>query len=68
MENSTETQTEEIVKPSKGDKGDWKNKLLEMDLLSPVYILIFLILFKDGVDGIDLHDAIIKFIASYNGF
>lgn len=68
MDIPTEKETkieEEAVKPSKNDKSDWKDRLFDMDLLSPIYILFFIILFKDGVDGIDLHDAIIKFIANY---
>lgn len=46
---------------------DWRERFLEMDLLSPVYVFAFIVLFKDGRDGIDLHDAIIKFILTYNG-
>ena len=69
MENPTEPETkiEEAVSPNKSVKGDWKDRLFEMDLLSPIYVFIFIILFKNGADGIDLHDAIIKFIANYNG-
>lgn len=66
MENSTKAEIEETVKPSKGEKGDWKDRLFEMDLLSPIYIFLFIVLFKNGASGIDLHDAIIKFIANYN--
>jgi len=46
---------------------DWRERLLDMDLLSPIYIFVFIVLFKDGKDGYDLHDAIIKFILTYNG-
>lgn len=45
---------------------DWASKLFDLDLLAPIYIVLFIILFKDGADGIDLHDAIIRFIANYN--
>jgi hypothetical protein len=66
MENPTEVTTENTVKSNKSDRGDWRDRFFEMDLLSPIYIFLFIVLFKDGVDGIDLHDAIIKFIANYN--
>ncbi|WP_371325344.1 hypothetical protein VX159_07445 [Dechloromonas sp. ZY10] len=46
---------------------DWRERFLEMDLLSPLYVFAFIVLFKDGRDGFDLHDAIIKFILTYNG-
>jgi len=45
---------------------DWKSKFFEMDLLSPIYIFLFIILFQNGKDGADLHDAIIHFILTYN--
>ncbi len=49
------------------DTKDWRDRFLEKDLLSPIYIFVFIVLFKDGKDGIDLHDAIIRLISSYNG-
>ena len=52
---------------SKNKSGDWRERFFEMDLLSPIYVFLFILLFKDGIDGYDLHDAIIKFIANYNG-
>ncbi len=66
----TETKDEVIEnadKTIKGKIGDWRERFFEMDLLSPMYIFLFIVLFRDGIDGYDLHDAIIKFIASYNG-
>lgn len=54
-------------KPAKTQEPkDWKDKFLEMDLLSPIYIFLFIILFSNNKDGIDLHDAIIDFILTYN--
>lgn len=50
-----------------GGEKDWKDRFLELDLLSPIYLFVFIVLFKDGKDGLDLHDAIIKFISTYNG-
>ena len=55
--------TPKLVQDTKG----WRDRFLEKDLLSPIYIFVFIVLFKDGKDGIDLHDAIIRLISSYNG-
>ncbi|MFQ2100581.1 hypothetical protein [Aeromonas sanarellii] len=70
VEPSTEKSEEASEKPApkavQGTK-DWRDRLIEKDLLSPIYIFVFIVLFKDGKDGIDLHDAIVRFIATYNG-
>lgn len=50
----------------KPNSSDWRSKFFEMDLLSPVYIFLFIVLFKNGKDGADLHDAIINFVMTYN--
>ena len=66
----TETKDEVIEiadKTIKGKIGDWRERFFEIDLLSPIYVFLFIVLFRDGIDGYDLHDAIIKFIANYNG-
>ncbi|PKO38560.1 MAG: hypothetical protein CVU31_18745 [Betaproteobacteria bacterium HGW-Betaproteobacteria-4] len=70
VEPSTEKNEEASEKPApKAVQGakDWRDRLLEKDLLSPIYIFVFIVLFKDGKDGIDLHDAIVRFISTYNG-
>lgn len=70
VKSSTEKNEEVSEKPaSKNAQGtkDWKDRLIEQDLLSPIYILVFIVLFRDGKDGIDLHDAIVRFISTYNG-
>ena len=70
LDQSTQKNEEGSPKPAsktvKSEK-DWKGRFLEMDLLSPIYLFVFIVLFRDGKDGIDLHDAIIKFISTYNG-
>ena len=70
LDQPTEKREEGLPKPApknaKGEK-DWKDRFLELDLLSPIYLFVFILLFKDGKDGLDLHDAIIKFISTYNG-
>lgn len=53
-------------KVNKSDSSDWREKIFEMDFLSPIYFLLFVILFKDGENGVDLHDAIINFVMTYN--
>lgn len=67
MEDTKEEVIENTTKPSKSKSSDWKERFFEMDLFSPIYIFLFILLFKDGIDGYDLHDAIIKFITTYNG-
>ncbi|MBL0592639.1 hypothetical protein [Aeromonas veronii] len=62
-DKASERPAAKIVQSTK----DWRDNLLEKDLLSPIYIFIFIVLFKDGKDGIDLHDAIVMFISTYNG-
>lgn len=61
-ESSKKLDKNKEIKESKS----WISKFLDMDLLSPIYIFLFIILFTDGKDGIDLHDAIIHFIFTYN--
>ncbi len=65
-EKSEEGSPKSAPKTAKSEK-DWKDRFLELDLLSPIYLFVFIVLFKDGKDGLDLHDAIIKFISTYNG-
>ena len=65
-DKSAETSEKSIPKVVQGAK-DWRDRFLEKDLLSPIYMFVFIVLFKDGKDGIDLHDAIIRFISTYNG-
>jgi|GEM_PF-2807887 len=67
MESPNESVVENTVKSNKVEKADWRERFFELDLMSPIYIFLFIVLFKDGIDGIDLHDAIIRFIANYSG-
>lgn len=66
IEKNDETSEKSASKSPTGPK-DWRDRLIEQDLLSPIYILVFIVLFKDGKDGIDLHDAIVRFVSTYNG-
>ena len=67
MEDTKEEVIENTTKPSKSKSSGWRERIFEMDLFSPIYIFLFILLFKDGIDGYDLHDAFIKFITTYNG-
>jgi len=68
MENSSKTEPKNTVKPIEKENKDWRDKFFDMDLLSPIYVFIFILLFTNGVDDIDLHDAVIRFIANHSGY